>query len=138
MGPYYNTPPVWYNILIVALLGVSTQSFCEETFPTPICSYIPLSAYQEIARYPGPQMEKKLKDYLKADYHCGLACYYTNTEKAGFMPLERFLLSYEKAIGDIREAAHIAEDDKRCTETQRIVQNWQAAFSRAQIKDPLP
>jgi hypothetical protein len=108
--------------------------FCFLIFSTHAFSNIPPDQILSAVKYPGCQMEKKLNDLLRADYHEALALYYQNREQAGFMALERFELALQRGIGDIRELSFIKELDRRQQKSLEVAKNWQAAFKRAREK----
>lgn len=88
----------------------------------------------EAVRHAGAETERRLLDLLMSDFYAGLSAYYKNKGQNGFMALERFQFALERAIGDIRETAHLVDDKERHAAVLKIHQNWQQAFGRA----PLP
>lgn len=90
---------------------------------------------EEAAKYPGVETEQRLKDLLRSDYHTGQAKYYLNRHKNGFMALERFNLTLERAIGDIREAAYIKDDEARREKVHALFANWQQGLRRPLAKN---
>lgn len=89
------------------------------------------------SQYSGGQMEKKMNDFLRSDYHEALSLYYANRDQGGFMALERFELALQRGVGDIREASSIKDKKLRQDKALEASLSWQQAFRRACEKNTL-
>ena len=120
---------MFYYALVAWGLGHPGEA--HASFPLESVSGVTPEEISEAVRYPGAETERRLLDLLWADFYLAQAAYYKNKSQSGFMALERFHLALERAIGDIREVAHIPSDPDRSAAALKAHQNWHQAFLRA-------